>query len=76
MKDQAVVAVVEKIGVPTPNCGFEGRKCGTEKWKKKLNGERVQSRKERPKKVEKYTRFKRGKATEIKRTCYPIGLAS
>lgn len=33
MKDQAVVAVVEKIGVPTPNCGFEGRKCGTEKWK-------------------------------------------
>ena len=44
--------------------------------KKELNGERVQSRKERPKKVEKYTRFKRGKATEIKRTCYPIGLAS
>ena len=44
--------------------------------KKELNGERVQSRQERPKKVEKYTRFKRGKATEIKRTCYPIGLAS
>ena len=33
MKDQAVVAVVEKIGVPAPNCGFEGRKCGTENGK-------------------------------------------